>query len=255
MAGLIKGRTDIPDIEDLEFIDICPLAIGREMAGGRMAVLIPAGSRLPASGSERFYPALHDSTSLRISAFEGSWLMTSRNRLLGSFCIDLIPDRDAREEQAVSVKFDLSPDGILTATAVPLSGEATQSLTVRKVGCLIGRERSNQTAAERKSEQETDKQEYDEAGRRAAIESLATNLETFFREQTLRNPGFVHMVGRLARRDLLAIVRDQLPVNTGWVTSADEVRGVFHEVGCQLSFFFNHGTMEFPPWLQWGPDK
>jgi molecular chaperone DnaK (HSP70) len=249
IAGQIKGGCGMSIIRDLAVHDICAVPIGVGVAAARMWVIIPAGSQLPAEGTSRFVTAFPNQKVVPFDVLEGSWLMTKRNRRLGSFTIRGIPPAEAREE-SVSVTFGLSHDRILTVTAVVLSQGTTTHLEVQKVGCLFGAEETRRSPAERRRERALDRQEYDESDRRTALAELVKNLGTFFEEEPGRNAQFRGKISQSTQNELLRLVRSKLPSNPGGAPSRDDVQNAYDRVQDRLGSYFVEHRGGIPKWLK-----
>jgi molecular chaperone DnaK len=162
------------------------------------------------TGEGNFYTVNHNQTSLCFDVYEGPWLMTHRNRSLGSFTVDGIPAAEAGAEP-VKVTFVLDRDGIPTASARVLSRGTTATLTVTKTGHLYSEDRVRRVLAEREAERAADSREHDEAGRKATIHNLATNFRIFLEEEGRKNSQFDLIIPLGRRPDLLRIVESKLP--------------------------------------------
>jgi molecular chaperone DnaK (HSP70) len=253
MAGRIKGGTGIPRIQDLEFRDICPLAIGVDVVGDRMSVLIRAGARLPATAKRSFGTVIHGQDRGRFQVFEGPWLMTKRNRLLDSFQVEGIPPAEAGREQ-IELTFSLDSDRILTVkAAIPSQGTNTRVLEVKKTGCLLGTKAIHRIRAQDQTEKATDAQESDAAARRSWLELVAVNLEKFFSNEPndpIDGAAFVKMVPEPRQAELLAFVRSKLPRPGAEAPSQQEVDQVFGYVKHHLFAYLNKWKGGIPDWLE-----
>jgi molecular chaperone DnaK len=253
MAGKIKGRTGVPNIQDLEFRDICPLSIGVDIAGEQMSVVIPAGTRLPATKRQTFGTVIHGQDGGRFQVFEGPWLMTKRNRLLGSFEIEGIPPAEAGREQ-VELTFSLDSDRILTVKAHVVSqGTTTTRLTVRKTGCLLGTKEIQRIKTQSQAEKDADAREFEEAGRRSWLELLAENLEKFFASEphhAIHGQLFAKLVPAYKRQELRAFVRSKLPGPDEEAPSWDEMADIVDRLLLPLGCYLNCRKGGIPDWLE-----
>jgi molecular chaperone DnaK (HSP70) len=215
-----------------------------------MAVMIPAGARLPATGCTIFHTAVHNQDALLFSVFQGPWLMTKRNRLLASFVVSGIPRAEAGKEH-VKVTFDVTIDGTLTATARIESRNTTTYLRATRTGHLLETSAVRQTPAEREAEKERDARENAEAARRIAIELLATNLEAFFRTQRPNDDNFRIMVPSSSRQELLKYVQSAIPQTSDPSLSYQTVASAFERVQTAIGPYMMCRQGDLPHWLNW----
>lgn len=111
-------------------LDITPLSMGIETAGGLMDVLIPRNTKIPAKASRQYTTQADGQSGMRISVFQGERDLVKDNRKLAEFSLKNIPAMPAGLPK-VEVGFLINADGILTVTAKELRSGVQQQIEVK----------------------------------------------------------------------------------------------------------------------------
>ncbi len=124
-ADILAGNN-----KDFLLLDITPLSLGLETAGGLMDVLIPRNSKIPTKASRQYTTQVDGQGSMRISVFQGERDLVRDNRKLAEFNLTKIPGMPAGMPK-VEVIFLINADGILAVNAKELRSGAEQSIEVK----------------------------------------------------------------------------------------------------------------------------
>ena len=111
-------------------LDITPLSLGIETAGGLMDVLIPRNTKIPAKASRQYTTQVDGQPGMRISVFQGERDLVKDNRKLAEFNLTQIPGMPAGLPK-VEVAFLINADGILTVSAKELRSGVEQQIEVK----------------------------------------------------------------------------------------------------------------------------
>ncbi|MFE2916522.1 molecular chaperone DnaK [Kitasatospora indigofera] len=123
-AGVLKG-----EVKDVLLLDVTPLSLGVETAGGVMTKILERNTTIPARRSETFSTAEDNQPAVDIVVLQGERELAADNRVLGRFRLEnLRPAR--RGETQIEVTFDIDANGILKVSAKDRDTGAEQSITI-----------------------------------------------------------------------------------------------------------------------------
>lgn len=123
-AGVLKG-----EVSDVLLLDVTPLSLGVETAGGLMTKIIERNTTIPARRSEVFTTAADNQPAVDIVVLQGERELAKDNRVLGRFKLENIRPAPRGEPQ-IEVTFDIDANGILHVTARDKDTGAEQSITI-----------------------------------------------------------------------------------------------------------------------------
>ena len=114
---------------DVLLLDVTPLSLGIETAGGLMDVLIPRNSKIPARVGREYTTSIDGQVNMKIAVFQGEREMVAENRKLGEFILKGIPAMPAGFPK-IEVSFAIDANGMLQVRAKELRSNVSQEIDI-----------------------------------------------------------------------------------------------------------------------------
>jgi molecular chaperone DnaK len=123
-AGVLTG-----DVKDVVLLDVTPLSLGIETAGGVFTKMIERNTTIPTSKSQIFSTYADNQTSVEIHVLQGERAMAGDNKTLGRFMLGDIPPAPRGIPQ-IEVSFDIDANGIVNVSALDKGTGKSQKITI-----------------------------------------------------------------------------------------------------------------------------
>lgn len=161
VGAAIQGGVLAGDVKDVLLLDVTPLTLGIETAGGVRTPMIDRNTTIPTDKSEVFSTYADNQPSVEINVLQGEREMATDNKSLGRFILDGIPPAPRGVPQ-VEVTFSIDANGLLNVTAKDKGTGKEQSVTIKDSGNL---DKADIEKAQKEAEEHA---EEDKAKREAA---------------------------------------------------------------------------------------
>ena len=135
IGAAIQGGILSGDVKDVLLLDVTPLSLGIETAGGVLTKLIERNTTIPTNKSQVFSTAADNQSAVTIKVFQGEREMAAYNKLLGEFNLDGIAPAPRGIPQ-IEVSFDIDANGVVKVSAKDKATNKEQHITIKSSGGL-----------------------------------------------------------------------------------------------------------------------